>query len=82
MYSRTTSIPGDWPSKPTSTRSSRADIDLGVPVATIALREHTHLKQLEAEGIQIIREVAAQLERPVMLYFIGKDSAVMLHAAL
>jgi sulfate adenylyltransferase subunit 2 len=39
----------------------------------------THLKQLEAESIHIIREVAAEFERPVMLYSIGKDSAVMLH---
>ena len=42
----------------------------------------THLKQLEAEGIQIIREVAAEFEKPVMLYSIGKDSAVMLHLAM
>lgn len=41
----------------------------------------THLKQLEAESIQIIREVAAEFERPVMLYSIGKDSSVMLHLA-
>lgn len=39
----------------------------------------THLKQLEAESIQIIREVAAEFENPVMLYSIGKDSSVMLH---
>ncbi|CCE24531.1 MULTISPECIES: sulfate adenylyltransferase subunit CysD [Methylotuvimicrobium] len=42
----------------------------------------THLKQLEAESIHIIREVAAEFERPVMLYSIGKDSAVMLQLAL
>jgi sulfate adenylyltransferase subunit 2 len=41
----------------------------------------THLKQLEAESIHIIREVAAVCERPVMLYSIGKDSSVMLHLA-
>ncbi|MFB2538189.1 MULTISPECIES: sulfate adenylyltransferase subunit CysD [unclassified Acinetobacter] len=41
----------------------------------------THLKQLEAESIQIIREVAAEFSNPVMLYSIGKDSAVMLHLA-
>ncbi|MBS1157324.1 MAG: cysD [Proteobacteria bacterium] len=48
------------------------------------LDEHrlTHLKQLEAESIHIIREVAAEFENPVMLYSIGKDSAVMLHLAL
>lgn len=42
----------------------------------------THLKQLEAESIFIIREVAAEFDNPVMLYSIGKDSAVMLHLAL
>jgi sulfate adenylyltransferase subunit 2 len=42
----------------------------------------THLKQLEAESIHIIREVAAEFDRPVMLYSIGKDSAVMLHLAI
>ena len=42
----------------------------------------THLRQLEAESIHIIREVAAEFEKPVMLYSIGKDSAVMLHLAM
>jgi sulfate adenylyltransferase subunit 2 len=42
----------------------------------------THLKQLEAESIHIIREVASEFDNPVMLYSIGKDSAVMLHLAL
>lgn len=41
----------------------------------------THLQRLEAESIQIIREVVAESENPVMLYSIGKDSAVMLHLA-
>ncbi|WP_434456832.1 sulfate adenylyltransferase subunit CysD [Stutzerimonas urumqiensis] len=41
----------------------------------------THLKELEAESIHIIREVAAEFGNPVMLYSIGKDSAVMLHLA-
>ena len=41
-----------------------------------------HLKQLEAESIHIIREVAAEFDNPVMLYSIGKDSAVMLHLAM
>jgi len=41
----------------------------------------THLRQLEAESIHIIREVAAEFENPVMLYSIGKDSATMLHLA-
>ena len=41
----------------------------------------THIKQLEAESIHIIREVAAEFENPVMLYSIGKDSSVLLHLA-
>lgn len=41
----------------------------------------THLQRLEAESIDILREVVAQAERPVMLYSIGKDSSVMLHLA-
>ena len=42
----------------------------------------THLERLEAESIHIFREVAANLAKPVMLYSIGKDSAVMLHIAM
>jgi sulfate adenylyltransferase subunit 2 len=45
-------------------------------------RPLTHLQRLEAESIQIMREVVAECERPVMLYSIGKDSSVMLHLAL
>ena len=41
----------------------------------------SHLRQLEAESIHIIREVAAEFEKPVMLYSIGKDSSVMLRLA-
>src|SRR5215468_2923612 len=41
----------------------------------------THLQRLEAESIQIFREVVAECERPVMLYSIGKDSSVMLRLA-
>ena len=41
-----------------------------------------HLDELEAEAIYIMREVAAECEKPVMLYSIGKDSSVMLHLAL
>ena len=40
-----------------------------------------HLDELEAEAIYIMREVAAECEKPVMLYSIGKDSSVMLHLA-
>jgi sulfate adenylyltransferase subunit 2 len=42
----------------------------------------THLQKLEAESIHIIREVVAECEKPVMMYSIGKDSAVMLHLAM
>ena len=42
----------------------------------------SHLDELEAEAIYIIREVAAEFEKPVMLYSIGKDSSVMLHLAM
>src|ERR1700750_1955749 len=41
-----------------------------------------HLKRLEAESIEIMREVVAEFKKPVMLYSIGKDSSVMLHLAL
>src|SRR6201990_969209 len=41
-----------------------------------------HLRRLEAESIEIMREVAAEFTRPVMLYSIGKDSSVMLHLAI
>ncbi len=46
------------------------------------MKNLTHLDQLEAEAIYIIREVAAECEKPVMLYSVGKDSSVMLHLAL
>jgi sulfate adenylyltransferase subunit 2 len=46
------------------------------------LRPLTHLKQLEAESIHIIREVVAEFERPVMMYSVGKDSSVMVRLAL
>lgn len=46
------------------------------------MSELSHLDELEAEAIYIIREVAAECEKPVMLYSIGKDSSVMLHLAM
>jgi sulfate adenylyltransferase subunit 2 len=49
--------------------------------ATFRQRSLTHLEQLEAESIEIMREVVAETEKPVMLYSVGKDSAVMLHLA-
>jgi len=51
------------------------------PAPAITPETLTHLQRLEAESIHIMREVAAEAERPVMLYSIGKDSAVMLHLA-
>ena len=49
----------------------------GLPTRTL-----THLDRLEAEAIEIMREVVAECDKPVMLYSIGKDSAVMLHVAM
>ena len=45
------------------------------------MRTLTHLQRLEAESIHIMREVVAEADKPVMLYSVGKDSAVMLHLA-
>src|ERR1700722_9436847 len=53
-----------------------------VEEAGVAAVRLTHLQRLEAESIHILREVVAECERPVMLYSIGKDSAVMLHLAM
>ncbi|MCE9581826.1 MAG: sulfate adenylyltransferase subunit CysD [Planctomycetes bacterium] len=52
------------------------------PPATVSPSRLTHLQRLEAESIQIMREVVAECERPVMLYSVGKDSAAMLHVAM
>src|SRR3954470_6244519 len=48
---------------------------------TPSRRVLSHLQRLESESIQIMREAVAESERPVMLYSVGKDSAVMLHLA-
>jgi sulfate adenylyltransferase subunit 2 len=48
---------------------------------SLGRRKLTHLQRLEAESIHIMREVVAEVDRPVMLYSVGKDSAVMLHLA-
>lgn len=56
-------------------------VDSAVAETTVAAAQQTHLRQLEAESIHIIREVVAEFQNPVMLYSIGKDSAVMLHLA-
>ena len=47
----------------------------------MTIKTLTHLQRLEAESIHILREVVAEAEKPVMLYSVGKDSAVMLHLA-
>jgi sulfate adenylyltransferase subunit 2 len=77
-----------------SSQMSRAEPTRGAPVpaSTVGSTPHlralpaaaslTHLGRLEAESIHIFREVIAECARPVMLYSIGKDSAVMLHLAL
>ena len=52
------------------------------PPMTAPSSRASHLRRLEAESVEIFREVAAQAERPVMLYSIGKDSGVLLHLAL
>jgi sulfate adenylyltransferase subunit 2 len=57
---------------------TRPWLHLNTPVAT----EFTHLDELEAESIQILRETAASFERPVLMYSIGKDSTVLLHLAM
>ena len=61
----------------------RDDLHANVnPEQMLASEDHmTHLDRLEAESIHIIREVIAQADNPVMLYSVGKDSAVMLHLA-
>ncbi|WP_226796154.1 sulfate adenylyltransferase subunit CysD [Altererythrobacter sp. CC-YST694] len=51
------------------------------PCADAIMQQLTHLDRLEAESIHILREVVAEAQNPVMLYSIGKDSAVMLHLA-
>src|SRR6476660_2799886 len=52
------------------------------PVAGSKAKLPAHLKRLEAESVEIIREVVAEFRNPVMLYSIGKDSGVMLHLAI
>src|SRR5580693_10073334 len=59
-----------------------AELTTVVDQACIRIRSHPlHLRRLEAESITILREVAAEFRRPVMLYSIGKDSSVLLHLA-
>ena len=60
------------------------NFDLGAQSAAVSwtVQGLSHLQRLEAESLHVIREVAAACENPVMLYSIGKDSAVMLHLAM
>ena len=64
-----------------STPSRESAVEAAVGDPTPSRQRLTHLKQLEAESIHIIREVVAEFANPVMLYSIGKDSSVMLHLA-
>ena len=78
-------MPQSVPVSPTAPSSkphpAAPDAARSIPAGGAARRSLTHLARLEAEGIHILREVVAEAERPVMLYSIGKDSAVMLHLA-
>ena len=56
--------------------------DQSIIRSTTATALPKHLKRLEAESIEIMREVVAEFKKPVMLYSIGKDSSVMLHLAV
>jgi sulfate adenylyltransferase subunit 2 len=77
----------DEPGKPSGVEARpgpAAHAGAGAPGAAVVTPPATltHLQRLEAESIHILREVVAECERPVMLYSIGKDSAVMLHLAM
>ena len=61
--------------------AERRDRPISPPNAAVRRRALSHLRLLEAESIHILREVASEFERPVMLYSIGKDSSVMLRLA-
>jgi sulfate adenylyltransferase subunit 2 len=66
-------------SAPPNEKASAVNADTSVTIGSATL---THLQRLEAESIAILREVVAESDNPVMLYSIGKDSAVMLHLAV
>ncbi len=66
---------------PPATAAGSATRNPGATAPAVAPVGNSHLGQLEAESIHIIREVAAVFERPVLLYSIGKDSSVLLHLA-
>jgi len=62
-------------------RGDTLNIERSYDLADAGQAPLTHLQRLEAESIHILREVVAEAEKPVMLYSVGKDSAVMLHLA-
>jgi len=62
-------------------RGDTLNIERSYDLAEAGRAPLTHLQRLEAESIHILREVVAEAEKPVMLYSVGKDSAVMLHLA-
>jgi sulfate adenylyltransferase subunit 2 len=64
------------------TRDSLESQPPGTTEALLSTHSRTHLQRLEDESIHIMREVVAEAENPVMMYSVGKDSAVMLHLAL
>ena len=66
----------------TLTKPKIKKLNMNIRSNEIAPERLSNLKRLEAEGIHIIREVAAECENPVMLYSVGKDSGVMLHLAM
>ena len=70
---RLRTLEAKYPSSPNDAASASVEL---------CMRAMTHLDRLEAEAIHIMREVAAETENPVMLYSVGKDSAVMLHLAI
>ncbi|HSI50748.1 MAG TPA: sulfate adenylyltransferase subunit CysD [Ideonella sp.] len=70
--------PAILPARPAAAAASSLFSQPTTDTTTMSL---THLQRLEAESIHIMREVAAEAENPVMLYSVGKDSAVMLHLA-
>ena len=68
--------------EPGVTAPASAGTETAAGAAEPATAVLTHLQRLEAQSIHILREVVAECERPVMLYSVGKDSAVMLHLAV
>jgi len=68
--------------EPGVTAPASAGTETAAGAAEPATAALTHLQRLEAQSIHILREVVAECERPVMLYSVGKDSAVMLHLAV